>query len=157
MEKTLDKKVIKAIEKGNPADVKKALTAANMNAQDKKGETVLHTAARAGNLEICKLLVQSGCDPKIRNAKGQTASDIVDIKKKKAVATWLKEQEINASPWGTILNSSVNIYYYENEAWKSMVSGGAIEVLHNPSLFAYKLIGKDSAHFVCFCFCFSLK
>ena len=85
----MDKKAFKAIEKGNIADLKKVLNSTTINLPDKKGETLLHHSARAGHLDICKLLVQTGCDPKLRNIKGQTAADVVDIKKKKGLLFYL--------------------------------------------------------------------
>lgn len=46
---------------------------ADVNAQNKLGDTALHIAAARGSLHNVELLLNSGADPFIRNAKGRTA------------------------------------------------------------------------------------
>jgi len=43
---------------------------------DKWKDTPLYDAARLGYLSVVKLLVQTGADVRLRNNKGQTASDV---------------------------------------------------------------------------------
>ena len=64
-----------AIESGNAAGVRKALTAkANPNAKDEDGVTALMAAARRGSVEIVTLLLESKADVNAREAEdGGTA------------------------------------------------------------------------------------
>ena len=52
-------------------------------------ETPLHDAARSGQLSVAKLLVERGADVRLKNDKGQTASDMARSKGKTYVAEWL--------------------------------------------------------------------
>ena len=52
-------------------------------------DTPLYYAANKGNLSMVKLLVERGADVKLRNNKGQTASDVARINGKENVAKWL--------------------------------------------------------------------
>ena len=47
----------------------------SMEMLDSNGNSPLHYAARAGAIDICKLLVDSGCNPAKRNSHHQTAYD----------------------------------------------------------------------------------
>ena len=49
---------------------------ADPNLKDSKGNTALHIACRANNLELVKLLDRFGAKTKIKNAQGQGAIDI---------------------------------------------------------------------------------
>jgi ankyrin repeat protein len=52
--------------------------AADPNAVDADGDTVLHAAAKSGNERISRLLLQKGADPQTRNSKGETPSEIAE-------------------------------------------------------------------------------
>ena len=46
---------------------------ANPNHKDKAKKTAIHYASRAGNLELCRLLIQQGSDPKMVDCAGKNA------------------------------------------------------------------------------------
>jgi ankyrin repeat protein len=56
---------------------------------DEDGNTALHLAAERGHLEIVKLLAEHGADHQVRNAQGQTATDVAASKANKAVVEYL--------------------------------------------------------------------
>jgi hypothetical protein len=45
---------------------------------DANKNTPLHYAAKYGNVELCRLLVEKGASPVVRNDQGQTAYDVAD-------------------------------------------------------------------------------
>jgi cytohesin len=45
-----------------------------VNARSRSGETPLHYAARAGSARVVKLLLESGADPRAKDARGRTPS-----------------------------------------------------------------------------------
>jgi len=48
----------------------------NVNAQDYSGDTPLHDTVRFGHKEVAQFLQQQGADPKIRNKKNQTVTEV---------------------------------------------------------------------------------
>lgn len=44
--------------------------------QTKANETALHSAAQYGHTPVVSLLLEHGCDPGIRNNRGETALDL---------------------------------------------------------------------------------
>merc|ERR1712173_541266 len=73
---------------------------------DNFGNTVLHYAARAGNLEMCKLLVESfNCSIKIRNNKGYTPLHIAIYKGFFGVAEFLLNSSQNYAALAEVLVS----------------------------------------------------
>jgi ankyrin repeat protein len=48
----------------------------NINDQTRRGNSSLHAAVEGGFMEVVKLLLSSGADPKIRNTQGRSASDL---------------------------------------------------------------------------------
>lgn len=44
--------------------------------QTKDDETALHCAAQYGHTGVVALLLERGCDPGIRNSRGETALDL---------------------------------------------------------------------------------
>ena len=64
----------------------------DINAQTKGGETALMKAGQAGYLEICKYLLDRGCDGKIKNCVGMTAVDLACVNQRnEALLTMLNE------------------------------------------------------------------
>jgi ankyrin repeat protein len=53
---------------------------APVNGADTRGNTALHWGARAGNLELSRVLLQRGADACARNHKGERAADVVNDK-----------------------------------------------------------------------------
>jgi uncharacterized protein len=49
-----------------------------MNEANKDGNTLLHFAARSGNVELIKKLIESGEDVNAENNKGETPLQIAD-------------------------------------------------------------------------------
>ena len=61
-------------DKGDIEKVRKLLQAgANVNLQDKNGETPLYKASRNGYTNIVRLLLDAGANPNIQDNGGQTA------------------------------------------------------------------------------------
>jgi len=76
---------------------------------DNFGNTVLHYAARAGNLEMCKLLVNEfKCNMKLRNNKGYTPLHIAIYKGFFGVAEFLINASQNYSALAEVLVSLLN-------------------------------------------------
>ena len=94
----MDKKVIKALEKGDAISLSKLIASGTgVGGVDKKGNTALHLAAGSNSLEICTLLVAQGCDPLARNKKGETPFMVAEGRKKKRIAAYLKEAELGGA------------------------------------------------------------
>lgn len=55
------------------------ISGAELNTQNKTGNTALHLSAYRGHTEIVKLLVQSGADVFLRNEKGRCASEEAEV------------------------------------------------------------------------------
>ena len=49
---------------------------ANVNAASSLGNTPLHVAAMAGNVELARLLLGAGAQPRTANRAGRTAVDV---------------------------------------------------------------------------------
>ena len=47
-----------------------------VNLQDKDGMTALHIGSKNGHLEIAKILIETGADTRIMDARGRTAADV---------------------------------------------------------------------------------
>ena len=93
--------------KGTPNKKKKnQLQKLTIDSVDNFGNTVLHYAARAGNLEMCKLLVeQFNCSIKIRNNKGYTPLHIAIYKGFFGVAEFLLNSSQNYAALAEVLVS----------------------------------------------------
>lgn len=55
------------------------ISGAELDTQNKTGNTALHLSAYRGHAEIVKLLVQSGADVFLRNEKGRCASEEAEV------------------------------------------------------------------------------
>lgn len=65
----------------------------NLNQIDKiAGQTALFYAAKEGNLDMCKVLVESGCDLTIQDASGKMASHMARKHNKQEVFDYLTAQ-----------------------------------------------------------------
>ena len=62
---------------------------AKVDTQDTWKDTPLHDAAWKGLLSVVKLLVERGADVRLKNDKGQTASDVARKQGHNSVADWL--------------------------------------------------------------------
>jgi ankyrin repeat protein len=62
---------------------------AKVDPLDKWKDTPLHDAARLEYLSVVKLLVETGADVRLRNNKGQTASDVAWCNGMLDMAEWL--------------------------------------------------------------------
>ncbi|XP_024146884.1 ankyrin repeat and EF-hand domain-containing protein 1a [Oryzias melastigma] len=76
-------------------EVIRALSAysAPMNVIDLDACTPLHHAAASGNADCCRFLAQRGCNPKLKNLKGLTPSQIAKERGYKAAVQELKKAE----------------------------------------------------------------
>lgn len=52
-----------------------------VNATDKWAFTPLHEAAQKGRTQLCTLLLAHGADPTLRNQEGQSALDLVTVRR----------------------------------------------------------------------------
>lgn len=66
------------------------LDAVDINAQDKRGQTLLHSAAAAGAVSEAKVLLENGIDKTLKDAKDRTALDIAVRYKRDEIITLLK-------------------------------------------------------------------
>ena len=74
----LNEKLIEAVGRGNTEQVRELLDAgADINIQDKFGETALMRAAAWGHTGVMELLIRAGADPGIKNNEGRTAIDLL--------------------------------------------------------------------------------
>ncbi|XP_076063131.1 oxysterol-binding protein-related protein 1-like isoform X2 [Oratosquilla oratoria] len=74
-----EERLLHAAREGNSEDVMKLLRdpgAPNINCSDCHGNTSLHCAAYRGHIDVAVCLLQNGCDPAIKNNKGQTACEL---------------------------------------------------------------------------------
>lgn len=50
---------------------------ADVNTQNKKGDTPLHAASRMGSLELVQILIDAGAKAKVKNEKGKSPQQVV--------------------------------------------------------------------------------
>lgn len=62
-----------------------------MNATNGDGDSPLHVAATGGHMQLCKLLIENGADPLIRNGKNRTPGGQVHLDAD--IKEYLKDQE----------------------------------------------------------------
>jgi ankyrin repeat protein len=101
------KKIVSPLAKQDFALIQKQKL--TIDSVDNFGNTVLHYAARAGNLEMCKLLVNEfKCSMKIRNNKGYTPLHISIYKGFFGVAEFLLNASQNYAALAEVLVSLLN-------------------------------------------------
>lgn len=84
-----------------PTDIAKALIAsgANVDAQSKTGMTALMIAAANNSAPMIGLLMDAGADPAVKNAQGQTASDVAELNDNKEASQAIRVLSLSrASP-----------------------------------------------------------
>ena len=90
---------------GGPLCAALAAGGVDINAAGAEGDTALFLAARAGNLAVCRELVQAGADVLQRNARNRTASSQInlksgsvraDLESAEAVAKAAREERVKA-------------------------------------------------------------
>jgi ankyrin repeat protein len=64
---------------------------ANVNAQDRNGNTALMEAAEDGNVSAAKLLLEAHADRTLKNASGQTALSIASFRNHEEVIRLLTQ------------------------------------------------------------------
>lgn len=83
-----------AVSMGSPKDISSMIPhLKNLNMQDSHGSTLLMVAAAYDHASICRILLNNGADPSIKNIEGMTALDIAKIEGKEAsvavISQWL--------------------------------------------------------------------
>jgi uncharacterized protein len=80
------------------------------NTVDPRGQPVLHTAARAGALEVIKALLNAGAEVDRRNPSGETAIMIAALNGRRSVVEWMlsKEAQINHPGWTPLIYAATN-------------------------------------------------
>jgi len=79
--------VMDAVWKSNTAVVKILVDKkANLNFISRDGQSVLVLAVGTGNEEICRLLVENGADPSVKDSMGMSALDYAHLFKKDTIA-----------------------------------------------------------------------
>lgn len=66
------------------------LKGVRINAQDKRGQSLLHTAAAAGAVDEAKVLLEHGIDKSLKDSKDRTALDIATRYKRKEIVALLE-------------------------------------------------------------------
>ncbi|MBN3305937.1 cyclin-dependent kinase 4 inhibitor C [Amia ocellicauda] len=64
---------------------------ADVNLLDSDGNLPLHLAAREGNLDVVKFLIERTSQPLLKNLKGQTAYDLAKMHNRLSTAQWIEE------------------------------------------------------------------
>jgi ankyrin repeat protein len=84
--------VMDAVWKSNTAIVKILVEKkANLNFISRDGQSVLVLAVGTGNEEICRLLVENGADPSIKDSMGMSAVEYARLFKKESLAALLEK------------------------------------------------------------------
>lgn len=84
------------------------ISGAELNTQNKTGNTALHLSAYRGHTEIVKLLVQSGADVFLRNEKGRCASEEAEVGNHSLTAQFLYKK-MKGMLWKRIQNVSIRL------------------------------------------------
>jgi ankyrin repeat protein len=102
---------IQAVQKSNPAEVVALLKRGmDANTVDRTGQPVLHIAAREGNLEVLRVLVQAGADIDKRNAMKETPIMLAALGGHVKLVEFLisREAQINHPGWTPLLYAATN-------------------------------------------------
>jgi len=102
---------LNAVKNGNSRGVAQWLKRGiDANTVDPAGQTVLHLAARAGALEVVRVLVDARVNIDRRNANGETAIMLAALGGHRSVVEFLisKEAQINQPGWTALLYAATN-------------------------------------------------
>jgi ankyrin repeat protein len=102
---------VNAINADNSLEVVRLLRRGiDANTVDPRGQPVLHTAARAGALEVIKALLNAGAEIDRRNPNGETAIMIAALHGRRSVVEWLlsREAQINHPGWTPLIYAATN-------------------------------------------------
>jgi ankyrin repeat protein len=102
---------VNAINSDNAREVVQLLRRGiDANTVDPRGQPVLHTAARAGALEVVKALLNAGAEIDRRNPSGETAVMIASLNGRRSVVEWMlgKEAQINHPGWTPLIYAATN-------------------------------------------------
>lgn len=102
---------IQAVQNSRPKEVANLLKRGmDPNAVDPKGQPVLHIAAREGNLDVVKALVEAGADVDRRNAFKETPIMLASLAGSANIVEYLlsKDAEVNQPGWTALLYAATN-------------------------------------------------
>lgn len=102
---------LNAVKNGNAREVAQWLNrGVDANTVDPAGQTVLHLAARAGALDVVRVLVDTRANIDRRNANGETAIMLAALGGHRSVVEFLisKEAQINQPGWTALLYAATN-------------------------------------------------
>jgi len=102
---------LNAVKNGNAREVAQWLNRGiDANTVDPAGQTVLHLAARAGALDVVKVLADARANIDRRNANGETAIMLAALGGHRSVVEFLisKEAQINQPGWTALLYAATN-------------------------------------------------
>ncbi|KAK6484554.1 cyclin-dependent kinase 4 inhibitor C-like isoform X1 [Huso huso] len=63
---------------------------ADVNIQDSEGNLPLHLAAKEGNLDVVKFLIERTIEPRRANSKGMTAHELAAMHNRQSTAQWIE-------------------------------------------------------------------
>ncbi|KAK1164193.1 cyclin-dependent kinase 4 inhibitor C-like isoform X1 [Acipenser oxyrinchus oxyrinchus] len=63
---------------------------ADVNIQDSEGNLPLHLAAKEGNLDVVKFLIERTIEPRRANRKGMTAHELAAMHNRQSTAQWIE-------------------------------------------------------------------
>lgn len=105
---------LNAVKNGNAREVAQWLDRGiDANTVDPAGQTVLHLAARAGALDVVKVLARAQANIDRRNANGETAIMLAALGGHRSVVEFLisKEAQVNQPGWTALLYAATNGHF----------------------------------------------
>lgn len=102
---------LNAVKNGNARDVAQWLNRGlDANSVDPAGQTVLHLAARAGSLDVVKVLAGARANVDRRNGNGETAIMLAALGGHRSVVEFLisMEAQVNQPGWTALLYAATN-------------------------------------------------
>lgn len=99
----------------------------HINATDEAGRTSLMLAAARGHEEVCRLLLDSGADPDLRDAKGEDALEIALRVGRPAIVALLRDRIRSRTPY-EIVDADGPTPYYQAEVGSSVAEASPVEI-----------------------------